>query len=85
MGHCNFEVVIGPAGGRAMVRAKCGVRMRMRVVSSTLSMYFLSDQPTSLLVWTWKTELRPKPATYRVVLFSQLDGTSSAYMLDSEL
>jgi len=38
------EVVIGLARSRAMVRARCSVRMRVLVVSSTLSMYFLLDQ-----------------------------------------
>jgi len=39
-----YEVAIGPAGSRAMVRARCGVRMRMLVVYYILSTYFLLDQ-----------------------------------------
>jgi len=49
LGHEDNKVVIGPAGNRAMVRVswghgRCGVRMHMRVVSYTLSMYFQPDQ-----------------------------------------
>jgi len=74
------EVVIGLARSRAMVRARCSVRMRVLVVSSTLSMYFLSDQPTSLLVWTWKAETITShlPCSFIFTI-------SSAYMIDTML
>ena len=56
-----YEVAIGPAGSSATVRvsyARCGVRVRMRVVYYTLSMYFLPGNSHVVLKNFWgKPEL----------------------------